>query len=330
MSEIVLRELAVIVNSEIKTARGKLEVEESGRVVASLQGNVSGWRQLLDFLTAEFVGFSVITIGLDGSQIPVDLADLTDADVFKLESLVVEFKETPEWSRVLGRVDERIEHLKDELLFRAEKSRELDLCQGQYKALIRPRRFFMDVSRAATMRREKIAEDEKRKREELNFDGNPETPPPLPAAKATENRVVSTCPNCGGTCYTGSEDNREPCEVCGGTGAVYSKPTEDTRVTCPDCKGTGNVQGLDMAWGACLTCHSTGKVDAPKEGFEDAEHPGLYLVTEPDVFPAEYLRSGDLGTWEWTPDQTLATPMLYRVAEEAVRQCGGEIIAALN
>lgn len=268
MSEIVLREIVIIVNDEDKKARDKLLTEENGRVVASLQGNVYGWRQLIEFMTSEFIGLESVTFGLDGTQKPMVMADLSDDDVLLLESLVLEFMESYTWKLVKVRVDERIGQLKDHLLYSAEKSRELDIAQGQYKALVWLNRFFSDVVSAANFRRQKLADDAKRRKEELNFDGNPEGGPAI--HQAGESTVSSTCPSCGGTCYTGSEDNREPCEACGGTGLVHTPKAQDNIATCPDCKGSGNVHGLDLSWGPCVTCQSTGKVDA-KEATEETD-----------------------------------------------------------
>ena len=129
--------------------------------------------------------------------------------------------------------------MKDHLLYSAEKSRDLDLAQGQYKAMNRPSTFFADTVSTANFRRQKQAEEAKKKKDELNFDGNPETPPST--EKDQDSLVSSTCPSCGGTCYRG-EGSEESCETCGGTGLVYSAPSSDDKVTCPDCNTMFNVE----------------------------------------------------------------------------------------
>jgi len=258
LSDTVLKEIVTIVNSEVKQAKDKLLTEENGRAVALLQGKVYGWRQLIENIEAEFSLFSVLVLDTNGK--PIDLPGLTDDDVFRLEGLVKEFVESEEWKKVKDRVAQRIGQLKDHLLYSAEKSRELDISQGQYKALIWPNNFFSDVSNIASWRRQKQDQEAKRKKEEFDFDGNASV---KETVQAGEELISSTCPSCGGNCYRG-ESNEEPCEECGATGVVYRAKNLDKRVDCATCKGTGNVEGLDLVWGPCTDCKGTGKVEVPE------------------------------------------------------------------
>lgn len=168
MSGRVLNELVTIINSEVRIAKGKLLVEEGGRDIASLQGHVSGWGQLLNALCAEF-GLTQTFIEDLGDE-PQKVPDLTDLDVFLLEEEVKEFMACEQWARVTERVDIRTNELKDHLLFSAEKTRDLDVDQGQYLAMQWPHKFFNHVSVVATIRREKQEEEAKRRGEELNFE----------------------------------------------------------------------------------------------------------------------------------------------------------------
>lgn len=168
MQGLALNEIVTIINYEVKMAKGKLLVEESGREVASLQGHVSGYSQLMNYLAAEF---SITQIFIeDLGDEPQKVPDMLDTQVFNLELDVKELQETEEWKRLLARVEARTEELKNHLMFSAEKSRDLDVDQGQYKAMTSYNGFFRHVNAVAEMRRERAEEEAKRREAELNFD----------------------------------------------------------------------------------------------------------------------------------------------------------------
>lgn len=80
--------------------------------------------------------------------------------------------------------------------------------------------------------------------------------------QAGEERIASTCPACGGVSYVG-EGSEEACELCGGTGVVYSAPGEHiAMVPCGACDGVGNKPDTEGVFGPCEVCRGTGKVAA--------------------------------------------------------------------
>lgn len=161
-----LNELITRVNRQVRECKGKLLVEESGREVASLQGHVAGYRYLTDFLAAEFHLSQVFLedLGEDETMVP----DLDDEAVFALERSCLQLQEELAWKAVLERIEARNEELKDFLLYQAEKSRDLDVSQGQRKAMSYFRDFFRHVGEVATSRR--VAAAEKAKNPELEFE----------------------------------------------------------------------------------------------------------------------------------------------------------------
>lgn len=161
INEIVIRTL-----KSIAECKAKLEVEESGREVASLQGHLGGYKQLLSFLAAEFsLNQAMIEDTADEPTTIQELDDVLFAG-FKLD--VIDLKQSEGWMRLVLRIVEKTGWLKDRLLFTAEKSRDLDLSQGFYKGMISYESFFNAVEGEAE-RRDKEAE-RKRKEPELDFD----------------------------------------------------------------------------------------------------------------------------------------------------------------
>lgn len=127
-----INQIITIANSEMRTARERLEVEESGREVASLQGKIKGFNILIGHMSAEF-GLTQIAIEDLGDR-PLLMSVLTDEQLFELEQDVEALKADPRWLAVIERIQQDDEASKNFLLFEAEKSRDLDLRQGQHKA----------------------------------------------------------------------------------------------------------------------------------------------------------------------------------------------------
>jgi hypothetical protein len=161
-----LNEIIIRANEEISLARAKLEVEESGREVAGLQGRISGYKKLISFIAAEFhmsEGFIENT-----GDIATKIQDMDDTMLMILQSGITILKSSDAWAAVLNRIAENTEGIKDHLLFRAEKSRELDIGQGQYKASTFFNGLFSDVD--FEHRKRKDIAEKKANEPELPFD----------------------------------------------------------------------------------------------------------------------------------------------------------------
>ena len=169
---LALNEIIIRANYETALARAKLETEESGRVVASLQGHISGYKALTAFLAAEFH----LTEGFiqNSGDSPNNAPDMDDAWLAVMDSDIRMLKEDPAWQAVLARIDNNTEHIKNHLLLRAEKSRELDIGQGQYRATTFYNSFFESIENEICRR--KAAEEKKRQEPELPFDEDQEEP----------------------------------------------------------------------------------------------------------------------------------------------------------
>lgn len=161
--------LAEIVTRAIwgqKESHQKLEIEESGRVVATLQGKIAGYKQLLNLIgeSFDFHGPWCAVIE-DSDDKPIDITEMSDAYLSELKSGVKVFREYHEsFDKVTKGIQAETESLKSYLLFKADKTRELDVCQGKYKGMILYNDLFKAVEEESERR-------EKNKKETLDFDG---------------------------------------------------------------------------------------------------------------------------------------------------------------
>jgi len=154
---------------EKQQALNKLEIEESGRVVASLQGHIAGYKQIVLIISKEFLftpGY--ISMLLDNSEKDFFLSDLDDDSFLELAESAKVLIDSELWTNVMEIVQERTEELKSFLLFKAEKSRDLDVGQGTYHGMTVYESFFKAIDNEAE-RREK---EKKGKKEELPFDSD--------------------------------------------------------------------------------------------------------------------------------------------------------------
>jgi hypothetical protein len=157
VSGLVSNEIIAIINEEMRLAHYKLEVEESGRVVGALQGNIAGYKLLLSYLSAEF-NLSQFVLEDNGEK-PLVIPDMSDDEFIIFSHDIEEFKSLEEWRRVLNRIDQRTEDLKNHLLFSAEKTRDLDLSQGTYKGMTVFKQLFNAVEQSEISRQNKKKED---------------------------------------------------------------------------------------------------------------------------------------------------------------------------
>jgi len=164
MSFLAVNEIVKMANAEIRDCHAKLEIEESGREVAGLQGKIAGSKDLLRFLKE---AFDMTVFGIDDSGEAATV--IPDMDDLALEALAIDItalKLRPEWSSVLAMVEERTEGMKNFLLFSAEKSRDLDLKQGEHKGMTQYHTLFNAVESERNRR-------EKDKKDSLDFGDGP-------------------------------------------------------------------------------------------------------------------------------------------------------------
>lgn len=163
MFPVLVNEMVVRVNHEIRESQIKLETEDSSTELANLQGKVAGSKKFLDFLAAEFHLTQGTTEDLGDK--PVDLRNMTEQKVAQLAADVKLIQQTDEWLRVVSRIEERKESLKEFLLFRAEKGRDLTVAQATWRAMT----FYMDLFEKIRIEddRREIERKEKRENPEL-------------------------------------------------------------------------------------------------------------------------------------------------------------------
>jgi len=166
MSALAIDQIITTANDEMQKARDQLEVEENGRTVAAYQGNIVGYKKLIAHMAAEFF-LTQIAIE-DLGDVPLKILDLDDDHLEIMRQDIGILKADPAWTATLARIDADIETMKNHLLFRAEKSRDLDLCQGQYKGETVYTRLFESV--ADEIGRRQAERDRKAKNPELFAD----------------------------------------------------------------------------------------------------------------------------------------------------------------
>jgi hypothetical protein len=165
MSHIV-SEIIVVALDRMKKAQAALEIEESGRTVASLQGQVAGYKEFLDNLDDSYSlppGATEYT-----GDVPMDFEHIDDELLETMSREVQNLPDSPAWEAVIDRIDANIANYKKILLFEAEKSRDLDLYQGRYKAQVVYREIFSAIEEE--MAKREAQRKESKRNPELQFD----------------------------------------------------------------------------------------------------------------------------------------------------------------
>ncbi len=160
-----LNEIVIRINQLSREAKNQLEVEESGRKVAELQGNIAGYRKFLNFLCAEF-HLTQQFIEESGDK-ELNLAETSDTqlDIYSSEIHWLQ-NDSHEWKEVLARIQETDDGLKDWLLYKATKSRDLDVAQGTHQAMIMYDKFFEAIFSEVERRKKKAEEERDKERDE--------------------------------------------------------------------------------------------------------------------------------------------------------------------
>lgn len=129
-------------NAEIEKCREKLEVEPSGRVVAYLQGKIPGCKFAI-YKIREI--FGVTDERFDSIERPAEFGTLSMEQILGAEIDMKELLKNELWGQFLSAVETKVENMKDFLLKRAKKSRELDEYQGEYQGMMHYEKVFSSI-----------------------------------------------------------------------------------------------------------------------------------------------------------------------------------------
>jgi hypothetical protein len=181
-----LNQIIIMAQFEMKLCQAKLEVEESGRIVARLQGNVAGYKKLIANIAARY-HLNQAFLEETGDR-PLVVPDLEDENFEMLRHDVEMLRISDEWKEVIANVDVNIIRFKDYLLYEAEKTRDLDLTQGDFEAQTVYNKFFNAIKDDNDRRRKEAAKKEKERKEMIP--GILDDLDPL-ASKTAAERVVN-------------------------------------------------------------------------------------------------------------------------------------------
>jgi hypothetical protein len=142
MKGFTIVQVIAYIEDEIEKCREKLENEPSGRVLAYLQGKIPGCKFGLEAikeifnLNDEFFG---------QIEKPVVLSQLSREEILGVEADMEELQKTEEWQKFLSQIQAKADNLKDFLLFKAKKSRDLDVSQGDYTGMVMYQKLFDSI-----------------------------------------------------------------------------------------------------------------------------------------------------------------------------------------
>jgi len=139
MSGFTILQILAWTNAEIAKCREKLEIEPSGRVVAYLQGKIPGCKFAIKTIRDIF---GLTDEQLEKIEHPADFGNLSMEQILGAEIDMEKLKNMEQWGSFLSAIQTRTEELKDFLLKRAKKSRELDEYQGEYQGMIHFEKIF--------------------------------------------------------------------------------------------------------------------------------------------------------------------------------------------
>jgi hypothetical protein len=142
MSGFTILQILSWTNAEIEKCREKLEVEPSGRIVAYLQGKIPGCKFAIKKIR-EIFGFT--DPQFDHLEQPVEFGALSIEQILGAEKDMKELEKNELWGSFLSIVDLKVDEMKDFLLKRAKKSRELDEYQGEYQGMIHYEKVFQNI-----------------------------------------------------------------------------------------------------------------------------------------------------------------------------------------
>lgn len=155
---------------EKNVALGKLQVEDGGREVASLQGHIAGYKELLQIISDEFIISPGWLMAAElRAEEDVPLCDMSDEALAVLAADAKNLIENSEaWGKVLSKIESKTNQLKNDLFFKGHATRDIDISQGMYHGMTIYEAFFGAID-------EEVESREKAKKEkgsELPFDSD--------------------------------------------------------------------------------------------------------------------------------------------------------------
>jgi hypothetical protein len=176
-------------HDEIDRCREKLETEPSSRELAFLQGKIPGCKFALKAIEEIF---SLSDEFLKQGEKPCKMSSLTQEQILGAEKDMEELQESEQWQQFLVRIQERTEVLKDFLLFEANKSRDMDVHQGEYKGMITYKTVFNAINDSASFWRDSLfkKKDDEAETRNANDPAPALLPPGLPAPENAEDAEI--------------------------------------------------------------------------------------------------------------------------------------------
>jgi len=166
MFDKILKLLVDTINQKLRDAKTALETEEKAREIATHQGNIIGWRKLLNYL-GEFFELSDVFVQDYGEEAP-RVEGIETQELDELYAQMELLTASAEWESLSKKVAENKEFLKETLITAADSARDLYIAQAQQSGVTVYVQLFNDL------------EDEfNRRKEELNFDAG-DAPGELP------------------------------------------------------------------------------------------------------------------------------------------------------
>jgi len=185
MKGFTLVQIILWLENEINVCRVKLENEPSGRVLAHLQGKIPGCKFGLEAMKEIF---NLSEDFFNSGKKPLDLSMFSQEEILGVEQDMEDLQKREEWQQFLNRIQSKAEELKDFLLFRAKKSRDLDLSQGEYNGMVMYQKLFDAIDDSAGFWKTSLFK--KQEAENATRDANDPNqqllPPGLPAPEDAE------------------------------------------------------------------------------------------------------------------------------------------------
>jgi hypothetical protein len=154
-----LNQIVIMAQHEMRLAIAQLQVEDKGREVASLQGRVAGYKELVANIAKNFC----LTESMleDNGDEPSKIPELTDDDLEVVDYDAKALQEREEWKAVMERVESNVYAWKNELFYSGESTRDLDIAQGKYNGQKIYESFFEAVQNEVERRAMEAAEKAK-------------------------------------------------------------------------------------------------------------------------------------------------------------------------
>jgi len=154
-----LNQIIISAQKEMRDAIARLQVEDKGREVASLQGQVAGYKEIIGIIAAKFhmTQFELE----DNVDEPVSIPDMKDEDLEIVNLDTINLKGREEWLEVIERVESNVYQWKNDLFYAGESTRDLDIAQGKHKGQKIYEQFFNAVENEVERRIKEAAEKAK-------------------------------------------------------------------------------------------------------------------------------------------------------------------------